>query len=196
MRKAIAALGELDSPCPFEAFGTVIVNHTDTSADPKGNLVCIGINRIRTGNPTLHGEISAINNCSAILTDQNGPYKLTGAETLKAYSELSLYTTAEACPMCASAIRYAGFAEYIYATDIVTLVKTGWSQISITSEEVFQESMGLPKKTHLVGGVLSNETDPLFAWQFDSNSPCPKGCGRSGDGKSCEGFKSHGKDEL
>lgn len=196
MRKAIEALTELESPCPFEAFGTVIVNHTDTSADPNGNLVCIGVNRIKTGNPTLHGEISAINNCSAILTDQNGPYKLTGAEALKAYSELSLYTTAEACPMCASAIRYAGFAEYIYATDIVTLVKTGWSQISITSEELFQESMVLPKKTHLVGGVLSNETDPLFAWQFDVNSPCPKGCGRSDDGNSCGRLKSHGKDEL
>jgi hypothetical protein len=76
------------------------------------------------------------------------------------------------------------------------LVETGWGQISITSEEVFQESMNLPKKTHLVGGVLNNETDPLFAWQFDADSPCPKGCGRSGEGKSCEAAKGTGKDEL
>jgi hypothetical protein len=57
MRKAVSALSELDSPCPFGAFGTVIVNHTDTSTDARGKLVCIGINHSKqTGNPTLHGE--------------------------------------------------------------------------------------------------------------------------------------------
>jgi hypothetical protein len=58
MRKANAVLAELDSPCPFAAFGTVIVNHTDTSVDPKGKLVCYSVNRgMREGNPTLHGEL-------------------------------------------------------------------------------------------------------------------------------------------
>jgi hypothetical protein len=58
MRRAISALAELESPCHFQAFGTVIVNHTDTSSDPKGNLICIGVNQIaKTGNPTLHGKL-------------------------------------------------------------------------------------------------------------------------------------------
>ncbi len=58
MRKANAALAELDSPCPFAAFGTVIVNHTDTSVDSKGRLVCYSVNMGTTeGNPTLHGEL-------------------------------------------------------------------------------------------------------------------------------------------
>lgn len=57
MRRAISALAELESPCPFAAFGTVIVNHTDTSSDPKGRLVCIGVNQnSQLGNPTLHGK--------------------------------------------------------------------------------------------------------------------------------------------
>jgi hypothetical protein len=57
MRRAISALSELESPCPFAAFGTVIVNHTDTSFDPKGQLVCMGVNQnAKTGNPTLHGS--------------------------------------------------------------------------------------------------------------------------------------------
>jgi hypothetical protein len=57
MRRAISALAELESPCPFAAFGTVIVNHTDISDDPKGKLVCMGINQnFQTGNPTLHGR--------------------------------------------------------------------------------------------------------------------------------------------
>lgn len=56
MRRANAALGELDSPCPFAAFGTVIVNHTDLSEGPHGKAVCYGVNTNRkTGNPTLHG---------------------------------------------------------------------------------------------------------------------------------------------
>lgn len=45
------------------------------------------------------GEIAAINNCTTILTDMDGQYQLSAAEALKAYADLSLYTTAEACPM-------------------------------------------------------------------------------------------------
>jgi hypothetical protein len=57
MRRANAALGELSSACHFAAFGTVIVNHTDTSSDPKGKLVCLSVNQnAQKGNPTLHGE--------------------------------------------------------------------------------------------------------------------------------------------
>lgn len=57
MRAAIASLAELESPCPFAAFGTVIVNHTDVSEGEKGKLVCMGVNENSvTGNPTLHGE--------------------------------------------------------------------------------------------------------------------------------------------
>lgn len=57
MRQANAALSQLVSPCPFGAFGTVIVNHTAPGADGMGELVCIGANNISvTGNPTLHGK--------------------------------------------------------------------------------------------------------------------------------------------
>lgn len=43
--------------------------------------------------------MAAINNCTTILTDPAGEYNLTAAETLLAFSSLSLYTTAESCPM-------------------------------------------------------------------------------------------------
>lgn len=58
MRQANKALDELSgSPCPFAAFGTAIVNHTDT--DGLGDLICIGVNQNRqTGNPSLHGTLS------------------------------------------------------------------------------------------------------------------------------------------
>lgn len=98
MQQANEALIALSGPCPFAAFASVIVNHTGQAG--LGELVCIGANRnSKTGNPSLHGEISAISNCSAILTDPSGRYNLTAAQALAALNQLSLYTNAESCPM-------------------------------------------------------------------------------------------------
>jgi len=178
MRRANAALAELDSLCPFGAFGTVIVNHTDLSEGPFGKEVCIGVNSVLSGNPTLHGEIAGINNCSKILTDPAGEYRMTPKDALLALHKLSLYTNAEPCPMCASAIRWSGFAECIFGTSIPTLIAKGWSQIDISAEKIFANANGLPDQTRLIQGVLANETDPYFSWQFDAGYPCPEGCAR------------------
>lgn len=57
MRRANHALFDITgSPCPLRAFGSVIVNHT---AGGLGELVCIGANDIRSGNPTIHGMYSS-----------------------------------------------------------------------------------------------------------------------------------------
>ncbi|KAJ5770108.1 guanine deaminase [Penicillium nucicola] len=170
MRLANEALNQIaESPCPFAAFGTAIVNHT---ASDKGELVCLGVNENgKTGNPSLH--------------DPHGKYRLTAAEAQDAFTDLTLYTNAESCPMCASAIRWAGFREYVYGTSIDTLVQKGWGQIRISSMDVFEASYDLPTQSRLMGGVLSNETDPYFLWQYDPSYPCPSGCSRNGDGSSC-----------
>ena len=97
---------------------------------------------------------------------------------------------------CASAIRWSGFKECIYGTSIETVLEKGWGQISISSEEVFEKSSKLPGVTRLLGDVLANETDPYFSWQFDTTYPCPPGCGRTGDGKSCAEVKGKTRDEL
>ncbi|KAK6429157.1 hypothetical protein LTR95_014697 [Oleoguttula sp. CCFEE 5521] len=177
MRVANQALSDLVSPCPFGAFGTAIVNHT--SGEGLGELVCIGANSIgSTGNPTLHGEIAAINNCTSVLTSPTGPYNFTASQAQAAFKSLSLYTNAESCPMCASAIRWAGFKEYIYGTSIDTLIEKGWGQIRIASADVFAASYDLTAATRLIGEVLTNETDPYFAWQYDPEHACPVGCER------------------
>ncbi|KAJ8075717.1 hypothetical protein PM082_021347 [Marasmius tenuissimus] len=176
MRRANEAL---PNPCPFTAFGAVIVNHTGTSG--LGELICTGSNNnTATGNPTLHAEIAAINNCTTILTSPVGPYRLTPSQASAAFRSLTLYTNAESCPMCASAIRWAGFREYVYGTSILTLIEKGWGQIRVSSAEVFQQSFDLPNPSRLLGEVLTNETDPLLSWQFDPEFPCPRGCKRSG----------------
>ncbi|KAI0884808.1 cytosine deaminase [Annulohypoxylon maeteangense] len=176
MRQANLALGK---PCPYAAFGAVVVNHTGGSG--LGELVCTGANSgSSTGNPTLHGEMSAIDNCSRILTDPSGPYKLSPSEAIAAFPSLTLYTNAESCPMCASAIRWAGFREYVYGTTIDALIAKGWGQIRISSVEVFRQSFDLSHSSRLIAGVLTNETDPYFFWQNDPTYPCPKGCSRVG----------------
>ncbi|KAK5135484.1 hypothetical protein LTR08_005273 [Meristemomyces frigidus] len=184
MREAVTALHGLVSPCPFAAFGTVIVNHT--SPDDLGDPICIGANAMSsTGNPTLHGEIAAINNCTAVLTDPKGIYKLSPAEVIAAWKDLTLYTTAEPCPMCATAIRWAGFRECVFGTSIETLIRMGWGQIDLPSSEIFERSDALGTKTRLLQDVLAKETDPYFAWQFDGAATCPVDCERDSGAGTC-----------
>ncbi|TDZ68423.1 Satratoxin biosynthesis SC1 cluster protein 4 [Colletotrichum trifolii] len=188
MRQAVLAL---PNPCPFAAFGSVIVNHT---AGGAGQLVCSGANNGHgAGNPTLHGEMVAINNCSALFT---GSYGMSPAEALAAFADLTLYTNAESCPMCASAVRWAGFREYVYGTSIARLVELGWGQIRIPSREVFERSAALRLQTRLVGPVLAEETDGLFGWQFDPGAPCPRGCVRESTDGVCVAADAGGSASL
>ncbi|KAL2857364.1 cytidine deaminase-like protein [Aspergillus pseudoustus] len=187
MRQTLVALNASGLPCPFYPFAAAVVNHTgsNNNGPGPGELICTGINSGRqSGNMMLHGEVAAIINCTAILQDPQGRFRLSPAETIAAFAEFSLYTNAESCPMCASAIRWNGFKEYIYGTSIDTLVEYGFAQITISSEEIFNAAEGLPSSTSLLGGVLTGQTDALFAWQFDDAHPCPRGCARAEEG-SC-----------
>lgn len=189
MRLANTAVLYANTPCPFMAFGTAIVNHTLSFLDPShlGELVCTGLNHNNhTSNPILDGEIAAIENCSAILTDPNGPYKLSAQEAIQAYTELTVYTNGEPCPMCASAIVWTGFREMVYGSSIATLVEMGWPQIRVDSRTIFEGSWDLRRaRTAWVGSVLSNETDRVYTWQFQPEFECPRGCGRKEVGGRC-----------
>ncbi|KAK0726511.1 cytidine deaminase-like protein [Apiosordaria backusii] len=163
-------------PCPFAPFGTAIVNHT--TSNPHGDLICTGSNQNSlTGNPTLHGEIAAINNCSSIFLSPR--YNMTPAESLAAFQHLSIYTNAESCPMCAAAVRWAGFREYVYGVSIEELIGFGWGQLDIGSEEVIFSGVGMRGRDPevVLGGVGRGESGRLFGWQFRKRE-CPGGCER------------------
>lgn len=70
--------------------------------------------------PTMHGEITAIRHCTDVLRDRG----LSVQEILAAWKDFSLYTNGEPCPMCASAIRWAGFKEVIYGSSIRTIAES------------------------------------------------------------------------
>jgi tRNA(adenine34) deaminase len=120
-------------------------------ADPKRGLtLATGMNNAAL-NPTLHGEIAAINNLTA---------KMDGASVYSVASELELYTTAEPCPMCMGAIAWSGFGRVIYGTSIPYIEAQGANQIDIRAIEV---SAAAPwANVEVVAGVLSNETDLLY----------------------------------
>lgn len=68
----------------------------------------------------MHGEITAIRHCTKVLTERG----LSPQEILASWKEFSLYTNGEPCPMCASAIRWAGFREVIYGSSIRTIAES------------------------------------------------------------------------
>ena len=55
----------------------------------------------------------------------------------------------------------AGIGTVVFGTDIPTLVRQGWSQIDIRAEEVVRRTPFADCR--LVGGVLRDECDALFA---------------------------------
>lgn len=137
----------------------------------------------------IHGEISAINACTAVFAARN----MTATQIFAAWADLSICTgspltlrdtltlcvdtNAESCPMCASAIRWSGFKEYIYGTTIQHNYNVGWGVITMSSYDVFQQTRQLPGyQTIMLGQILTNETDPLFNWQYNESYPCPNGC--------------------
>lgn len=113
-----------------------------------GEILAKGLNNSRS-NPTLHGEIDAINNFSQL-------------HPSRSFKDTILYTTAEACPMCMSAIVWARISLTVYGTSIPFLIKSGWGQITIRSEQIVHHAASF-YKGEVIGGILSEQTDPLFA---------------------------------
>ncbi len=84
--------------------------------------------------------------------------------------------------MCMAAQRWASIGENIYATSIDKLRAYGWTQIMISSRKVDRESLegGLTPPTIIIAGVIPEEVDPYFSYQFNATAPCPQGCSRAG----------------
>jgi len=83
--------------------------------------------------------------------------------------------------MCAGAIAWAGLREVVYGTSIQRLIELGWPQIEIGSQEVMDRAWRLSGKTKVVEGVLREEMDRWFEWQF-RDGVCPEGCKRRDGG--------------
>lgn len=123
-------------------FGCVIVK--------EGKVIGRGHNEvIKRKDPTCHGEVMAIRAASKAL----GTFDLNGCE---------LYTTAEPCPMCFGAIRWANIKKVYYGCNIADTDSIGFrdrefylSPADICEEldrkeclELFEEYRNLEGKTN------------------------------------------------
>jgi tRNA(Arg) A34 adenosine deaminase TadA len=137
MRRAIAQAKEV----PLLPFGAVLVRGT------TGEVLAEGHNRT-TISPTYHGEIDVIN-------------RLAADQPKADWGGLALYTTAEPCPMCQSAIEWAGIPLVVFGSSIPFLQRLKWWQIDIRAEEVSRRTPF--RQTAVLGGVLEAECNALFA---------------------------------
>ena len=124
---------------PETPFGCVIV-------DAEGDIVAEGIQR-QGDNPTWHCELDAINEC--VRSRVGGDW-----------SKFTLYTTAEPCPMCMSAILWSGIGQVVYGTSLETLAKLGWQVIAIPAHEVVARSWN--PGLNVTGGILEDECNQLL----------------------------------
>lgn len=128
---------------PGLPFGAVIVNQLDNRPMATG---------VNSGwmNPTLHGEIAAINN----YVGENG----NGG-----WDETTLYSTGEPCAMCMAAIAWVGIPRVVWASSVAAIRNSGIAQIELSAVDVAARSHELYEPEYCFGGVLSHETDAMFA---------------------------------
>lgn len=136
MRRAIA-VAQRNARYPF---GAVITRIAD------GHAMAEGVNASGR-NPMLHGEVAAMEDYLHRHGNRDWP-------------EMVLYTTAEPCAMCMSALVWAGIGGVVFGTSLAGLKQAGIDQIDIPAATIIAASPFWHGE--LLGGVLASETDRLF----------------------------------
>lgn len=134
MRAALAEARRADQP-----FGCAAADFQ------SGELILTAANSAKA-DPTGHAEMNALR-------------KL--AECKLGAHPTALISTAEPCPMCASAGWWAGVRAVVYGTSIADLIRFGWAQLDLPCQELLARARP-PSTLILFGGFLTEETDPLY----------------------------------
>lgn len=98
--------------------------------------------------PLMHGELSVIH--TLFNNGFNGDV-----------SKLSLYTTAEPCPMCAAAIYWAMIPKVVYGSSITFLHELFGRQIQVPAEEILSKTPDF-YNCQIIGGIMQQECNALF----------------------------------
>ena len=120
-------------------FGAVIVK--------DGLVIATGVNRVTANNdPTAHAEVSAIRAACQRLRN----FKLDGCE---------IYTSCEPCPMCLSAIYWAGISKIYYGND-----QQDAKTIDFDDSFIYDE-IALPKSERSIPAVQCMHDEALEAFR-------------------------------
>lgn len=125
---------------PIAPYGAIIVY------DDK-EIVMTSVNSAHN-NPLMHGEVSVIHNLFEKGFDRD-------------VSKLSLYTTAEPCPMCAGAIYWAMIPKVVYGTSIDFLHELFGRQIQVRASEILTKTPDF-YNCELIDGIMEDECNQLF----------------------------------
>lgn len=136
MSKAI----EIAAANPIAPFGAILV-YDDSE------VLLESVNSAHN-NPLMHGELSVIH--ALFNNGFDGDC-----------SKLSLYTTAEPCPMCSAAIYWAMIPKVIYGSSIPFLHDLFGRQIQVSAAEIFSKTPDF-YSCELIGGVMEEECNQLF----------------------------------
>lgn len=126
---------------PGRPFGSVIVD------DRSGDVVGEGVVNMGT-NPMYHSEVVAMNDYISKHGNQG-------------WANLTMYGTGESCPMCMSAMIWAGLPSCVYGSEM-PFVRKYVNLINIRAKDVIAAAHPLYKSKPLLGGVLSPITDAMF----------------------------------
>lgn len=136
----MAATIEIAASNPIAPYGAIIVY------DDK-EILLKSVNSAHH-HPLMHGELSVIHTLFSNGFDGDR-------------NKLSLYTTAEPCPMCAAAIYWAMIPKVVYGSSIAFLHELFGRQIQVGAEEILSKTPDF-YSCHLIGGVMEDECDNLF----------------------------------
>eukprot|EP01132_Coremiostelium_polycephalum_P000456 gene456-576_t len=125
---------------------------------PNGTVMCTGVNQ-GAKNRLFHGEIVAINNCSAIYNKN----------TWEGYT---LYTTGEPCVMCQAGAMWTKFKTVVFGSYVSNMYcERCLNQLPIASNYINGLGYGIGHYTEIIGGVLEQECDARFAFLCGTADP-------------------------
>ena len=125
-------------------FGAIVVNESDEIIARAGNTT------ISENSVTYHAEINAIQQAEY----NRGKGKLKGC---------TLFSSAEPCPMCASAIIWSGLSRVVYGVSIDELKKLGVAQIEIPLRDIVERA---GYAVDITGPRLEGEGKQVFTESF------------------------------
>ncbi len=124
-------------------FGAVIIR----GQGPQAELVVAAHNVVfETTDITAHGEVNAIRlACRKLRT-----IDLRGC---------TIYSSTEPCPMCFSAIHWAGIDRIVFAAAIADAKSAGFNELSLSNDQM-KRLGGSP--VEVLGGILHDEAAAVF----------------------------------
>ena len=122
----------------------------------KGKVVCVARSTVwKSRDATCHAEVNAIRAAS---------------RKLKRWllDDCVVYSTTEPCPMCFSAIHWAGIKKIVFGASVRDAKMTGFNELLISNREM---NSFAKKKISIVSGVMAKECRALLKEWAEKEKP-------------------------